>query len=66
MAWQGGAVGGGVRLTKANTFSGPINVYGPVAFDGTATEDYANNLSVLQGTAQRPRRPVPSAAAPRR
>ncbi len=52
-AWQGGAVGGGVSLTQANTFSGEIDVYGPAAFySGANTEDFANASSVLQGTAQ--------------
>ena len=51
--WLGGATGGGVSLTHANTFSGEIDVYGPAAFNGAyATETYANVSSVLQGTAQ--------------
>ena len=53
--WEGGADEGGVLLTKANTFSGSINVFGPPATNTTSVGDmtyYANATGVLQGTAQ--------------
>ena len=35
-SWFGGASGGGVSLTQANTFSGTIDVYGPAPLAATA------------------------------